>query len=982
MLTDRYISKFRYIFTLCFLSPILLWAQNTRFKGKTEKELTHFFTVYHDKDDPTDQPYRLLHYTLNENKKSITITVSDNFTQQTFTEKKVKKIYKKVYHILPSQYRKYELRIQSGGSTIDQLVALQQSDSRYVRKIWKDINYTGPSWVRNVSKPYKISEGLDNRHIVVWASHGRYYDVNQGRWKWQRPPLFGTSEDLFTPTIVYPYLIPMLENAGAVVFTPKERDLQTEEVIVDNDGGLSQGVYQEQNGKEYPWVTSAKPGFAYLYPTLQTNDRPFIQGSVRMVLTSKKKKNYAEISYQPQLKTAGKRAVYVSYQTLDGSIDDAEYIVYHKGQTTHLKVNQQMGGGTWVYLGTFDFDAGCNPYNRVVLTNKSKHDGIVTADAVRFGGGMGNVVRGTDTSGVPRYLEGARYYAQWAGVPSQLYNAKGGNDDYADDINVRSFMTNWLSGGSVYLPTKAGLGVPIELSLAIHSDAGFDRWGDNTIGSLTICTTGFNEGKLNSGISRQASKDFASMLLQSVNRDLTQTLKRWNIRGVMDKNYSETRLPEMPSAILETMSHQSFADMKWGQDPNTKFVLARAIYKAMLHFVAQQHGESATIQPLPPQSLYTKMKNKGKVELRWQPTEDPQEPTAKPQAYIVYIAAGTSDFDNGTLVKGKSYTITTLPNVVYRYKVTAINKGGESFPSEIVSTYYSPNAQSKILVVNHFNRLSAPAVINTTSSQGFDLSQDPGVVYGENMGWMGYQQVFDKAQMGIMDTNGLGYTDSSLVGKTIKGNSFDNIETHVRALAKLKKYNIVSCSDESVAYGLVDLEDFDLVDIIMGLEKNDANALKSYHTFDDTWQKLIRNYTRSHGNILVSGAYIGSDMQAMKEMDFLQNTLRMNYLHSQKVSQDSTSVLIDSYPTALYQYPCAEHYGLTYVDVLDTVGSSRVLLRYLNGYTAGTIYKANDYGCAVLGFPLECITDKQAQTKLLQQICSQLLEPIRTTPHR
>ena len=42
-----------------------------------------------------------------------------------------------------------------------------------------------------------------------------------------------------------------------------------------------------------------------------------------------------------------------------------------------------MGGGTWVYLGTFAFDKGCNIYNRVVLTNHSKRRGFVTADAVR-----------------------------------------------------------------------------------------------------------------------------------------------------------------------------------------------------------------------------------------------------------------------------------------------------------------------------------------------------------------------------------------------------------------------------------------------------------------------------------------------------------------------------------------------------------------------------------------------------------------------
>lgn len=48
--------------------------------------------------------------------------------------------------------------------------------------------------------------------------------------------------------------------------------------------------------------------------------------------------------------------MYVSYQTQKKSVEAAEYIVFHKGQETHFRVNQRMGGGTWVYLGTFEFD--------------------------------------------------------------------------------------------------------------------------------------------------------------------------------------------------------------------------------------------------------------------------------------------------------------------------------------------------------------------------------------------------------------------------------------------------------------------------------------------------------------------------------------------------------------------------------------------------------------------------------------------------
>ena len=87
-----------------------------------------------------------------------------------------------------------------------------------------------------------------------------------------------------------------------------------------------------------------------------------------------------------------------------------------------------------------------------MITNKTGKKGIVSSDAVRFGGGKGNIERGGSTSGLPRCIEGARYYAQWAGAPYSVYSSFKGKDDYKDDMNSRSLMTNWLAGGSCFMP--------------------------------------------------------------------------------------------------------------------------------------------------------------------------------------------------------------------------------------------------------------------------------------------------------------------------------------------------------------------------------------------------------------------------------------------------------------------------------------------------------------------------------------------------
>ena len=78
---------------------------------------------------------------------------------------------------------------------------------------------------------------------------------------------------------------------------------------------------------------------------------------------------------------------------------------------------------------------------------------------------MGNITRGGTTSGLPRSLEAARYYAQWAGAPSSVVSRFNQTNDYNDDLNARSGMINWLAGGSPYVPKEVGKGVPIELQL-------------------------------------------------------------------------------------------------------------------------------------------------------------------------------------------------------------------------------------------------------------------------------------------------------------------------------------------------------------------------------------------------------------------------------------------------------------------------------------------------------------------------------------
>ena len=914
------------------------------------------------------QPY-MESFSVDDSRRKLTLVVSPSFATQDFTEQSVRFYYRRLAKSLPKPYNRYDLSIECVGMPIEQLVAGATAGQDGARAFWGRIDYDGAPWVTNESRPFFVSHGLFDRHLSLWASHGMYYDQKKGRWKWQRPNLFCTTEDLFTQTIVVPYLIPMLENAGAVVYTPRERDWQKNEVIVDNDGGRG---YVEDNGKER-WTAAAEKGFAWHAGTYRDGENPFAGGTARQVKSIRKgAESWA--SYQPSIPQAGRYAVYVSYQTVANSVADAKYIVFHRGERTVFRVNQQMGGGTWVYLGTFDFDKGNSEYNRVVVTNTSDERGVVTTDAVRFGGGMGNIQRAGATSGMPRCLEGARYSAQWAGAPYSVYGGRGGTDDYSDDINTRSNMANWLAGGSVYEPTIEGKNVPIELSLAVHSDAGYSLLNDSIVGSLAICTTNFNDGRLNSGVSRLVSRDFADALLSGVQRDITAKYGKWTRRYLWDRNYSETRRPEVPSAIIETMSHQNFADMRRGLDPNFRFTLARSIYKTILRYVSGGHSRPCVVQPLAVNNFRIERTDNNQLRLAWLPTKDEQEPTAMPTAYNIYVSENGSGFDNGRIVTGTSFTFEPKRGVVYRFRVTAVNRGGESFPSPTLAAYLSADAHARdVLVVDGFERLSGPAVVDDGTRQGFDLDDDMGVSYGLTAGWNGRQQCFDRSRAGSEGPGGMGYCGDELAGTFVMGNQQNGSVCHVENMARAGAYNVVGCSLEAFENGFVKPSHYSAIDLAFGLQKDDGHSLVAYKTFSRRLQTQIRAFVRGGGRLFVSGAYVGSDMQSQTERGFLASVLKSGYAGTNRSQSDNlVSGLGISFD--IIRQPNASHYAATAVDRMQpSSDASFCAMQYADGTDAAVAYDGADYKCFTMGFPFECINSLKARQQVMKAVMTFLM---------
>lgn len=971
---------FKKLFLLLY-SPLLvapIFAQST-FNEDLATALDVFFSDYRVANYLPAAPIRLDSFHVDEESHRLTLFANESFCSQPFTQQSLRTLYNDLRQQLPQSFTTYSITIVSPkGRNVETLVPnFLRETAPDSSRLWGDIDRRGNAWVTNLSRPYGISQGLEGRHLMIWPSHGRYYKT--GVWAWQRPNLFCTTEDLFTQSFVYPFLFPMLENAGAIVYSARERDRQTAEVIVDNDIQTGMGMYAEVSTNRFRWETAPDSGFAPPLRLLTDESQPFRSGTARQVKAGSEPSQKASATWLPYFPQRGEYAVYVSYQTLPNSVSDARYTVYHAGERTVFRVNQQMGGSTWVYLGTFLFEAGQSSDNCVVLTNQSNEQGIVTADGIRFGGGMGQVERGiAGTSGLPRFLEAARYQAQWCGLPDSLYNTEQGLNDYNDDLRARSNLLNRLAGGSVFMPNGEGQKVPFELSLAVHSDAGIRA--DNSIyGSLAICTTSDSDGQSSypAGISRLASFDLADMLLTTLTDELSQTFRtNWTRRELWDRNYSETRAPHIPSAILEILSHQNFGDMKFGHDPNFKFALSRSLYKALLRYVNYQHGcPSPIVQPLPVRSFAAVLNESGtEALLSWQPTLDSLEANAAPTGYILYTRRGQGDFDNGQMiVSGTSCSVPLQAGIVYSFKISALNAGGVSFPSEVLSVYRAPNARKTMLIVNGFERLSGPATIERGDSLGFDLQQDLGVPYRYTTAFSGAQINFNAYAAGGEGPDGLGYCGSEWVGRQMAGNTFDFVAVHAYAAAATGLVSFGSCSKSALEEGLLATEKYDVIDYFTGLEKDVPYNLKYYRTFPEKIQTFLRRFTRRGGKLLVSGAYIGSDMLDPVGKAFTSEVLKYRYGGSMR-TDSATTLQGLNLQFSLYRLPNEVHYAAVDPDVIEAAdGQAFTAVAYADGRSAGIAYDGTDYKVISLGFPFECIRNHDVQQQAMRAFLHFLL---------
>lgn len=543
-----------------------------------------------------------------------------------------------------------------------------------------------PEWEANRSQWQPLGIGIDQpglqqgalsgKAIYLSQCHGWTYFESLGRFSTQRGNLYSTVEDFHNPEGMNQYLIQYLENAGAKVFTAKERDLNPNMSIADNDGA---GYFEQGNG-----FTTGAAGFADESPWLY-GENPFDAGTTRRFPSN----GGAVASWIPEVPEDGYYSVYVSWDSDSDNDANAHYRITHNGGVIDRYYDQRVHGSTWQYTETLWLEAGVDSLTVELVGDSSSSGKWLSADAVRIGGGMGDVQRyGTD-SGRPRWEEAAILYTQFNGAPTSVY------DPYVDyngsDPSARSRWAAWEhpSGEDA-------------IYLSWHSNAGGGT-GTDTFYDSSGPVTG------------------SSSLAQSVHSNILDAIwdghdSNWANRGVKTANFAEVNSSfnnEMPSILIELGFHDSAYDTDFLLDPKFRQDAARAMARGIVDYFDQRDGQSSVFLPEPPQNLRISVLSQG-VQISWESGDSGGTLGGSASNYVLYSSRDGRSWDNGTTIAGTS-TVVPFSNSVQYIRVAGQNAGGISFPSETLAMFVPNGNEVPILVVSAFDRLQLSSLFWTNA---------------------------------------------------------------------------------------------------------------------------------------------------------------------------------------------------------------------------------------------------------------------------
>ncbi len=296
-------------------------------------------------------------------------------------------------------------------------------------------------------------------------------------------------------------------------------------------------------------------------------------------------------------------------------------------------------------------------------------------------------------------------------------------------------------------------------------------------------------------------------------------------------------------------------------------------------------------------------------------------PDTSVEKYHVFISEDGVEFGDPYTFTTNTCDITGLNDIENKFiRITAENSYGMSLPSEILAytNYYSS--------ISNFLAETNILIVN-----GFDRASD--------------------------------------------GNTYDFATIHSYFIGK----TLASCTNEALTDGLFNMNDYKMVDYILG-EESTADE-----TFSAAEQLLVAEYLEQGGYLFVSGSEIAWDLDykgSSSDKIFFHNYLKAAYADDAPAGTAGTYYNVKTVTGSLFNYNTDFSfddgtngtYDVNYPDVLTPVQGGIAALNYTGVsepncagvFYEGTFGESSDTGKVVcFGFPYETITTYDARSRIM-----------------
>ena len=239
------------------------------------------------------------------------------------------------------------------------------------------------------------------------------------------------------------------------------------------------------------------------------------------------------------------------------------------------------------------------------------------------------------------------------------------------------------------------------------------------------------------------------------------------------------------------------------------------------------------------------------------------------------------------------------------------------------------------------------------------------------------------------DSPGFGASYTDYAGHTVAGNTFDYPYTHGKAIMKAG-YPFYSCSNETFCSDSTFRKGAWSIDLICGKQVTTvvgSGLQRKYEVFPTQMQEALTAAAGEGANILVSGAYIGTDIwdqiypyekdeiSVAAAKKFAQNTLGfkwaansasrkgvVRYLRNDRISELPEGNLEITNEINSKQY-CVESPD----GILPGVKSAASFMRYADsGISAGICNEGKGYRTVCLGFPVEALASEDKIDEIME----------------